>query len=241
MQTKNKPDDSPVTKIPVLDACLSHVVPQFYHKLPISAQAAIAHYMAVVGEAWGQDETHEVWGNWRYGGSMPSNISSEAARAAMSEVNKFLPHFRTYYGHWQFCYTNVSTFELCVAIMRYDFPGEMLAKRLNIRQLLDDAVTSEMYATPGWPVMLSSSFHVGSTCALVENGSRRLMRYVIDNAEFVPCVWFPNKSQPAAPKEPSIKTLSKQIQELAAVVDELRGLPKRMGALETQVRALPRS
>lgn len=241
MHTENKPDDSPVTKLQGLEAALSNVVPQRYDRLPIAVQAAIAHYMAVVGEAWGQDASHEIWSEWSYGGAVPGNISEADALTAMSQINRFLPSFRATYGHWEFCYANVPTFELCVVAMRYALSESNLLSRLDIEFIFGEAPTNQLYATPGWPILLSANLQTGGASAVIENGEQRLMRYVADNEKTVPCVWFPNKRQPLVRKEPSIKTLVKQVQELTAVVEELRGLPKRIGALETVVHALPRS
>lgn len=75
-----------------------------FDELPKPAQLAIAHYMAIDGEAWELPERYRPFG-----------VSVKHLKKSLPDM---LPHFRDLYGHKKFGYVKIPMSELAASIMQ---------------------------------------------------------------------------------------------------------------------------
>ena len=137
-----------------------------FQSLPIPAQLAIAHYMAIDGEAW------EVPAGYRHN---PKNFKD------------LLPWFRGKYGAKKYGYVEIPTEELTAAVMKdemsYQFPDFDSYHRWYIK--LPGGIQNHP-KKDRWPVVLS-----GQDDETLQDGWHRLHTYYRQGADVIPAVYYP--------------------------------------------------
>lgn len=142
-----------------------------YRRLTTPAQLAIAHYMAVDGDAW----------------PLPTEWSVQKIKR---NLRKLLSNFRSKYGHVKFGYVVLPMKELAKAIMK-DIAN---AGELKNWKTFDDFHNWSVKREPlprhsrrdRWPVILS-----GHNNETMQDGWHRLHDYYRQGAAEVPAVYYP--------------------------------------------------
>jgi hypothetical protein len=147
-----------------------------FRDLPIPAQLAIAHYMAIDGEAWGFPEGTANW-----------SVSS-----VKKELPAMLPYFRKVYGGQRFGYVMIPMEALKESILK----DQWLTEDVGIfpsYEVYDEHVHSqagfrptEHPTTQRWPVILSSENE-----ETLQDGWHRLHAYYHQGAKLIPAVYYP--------------------------------------------------
>lgn len=179
------PDRSPITAIKHIKPYVQDVIPQPFSELPSTVQTAIIYWMAVVGEAWGQDTRSPVWKKWIYGGGIPAPPT-----AAITAINRWRAKFVACYGNELVCYTHVPAEVLLLANGDLSQDSDLTRRYDPVAQF---GVYNGNYTWPAWPIALCSN---PEECrCFVENGGTRLRSYLQIDATRVPVYWFPHASQ----------------------------------------------
>lgn len=143
-----------------------------YQSLPLPAQLAVAHYMAIDGEAWKFPEGTENW----------------SVAKVKKELPGLLPYFRGKYGKKRFGYVEIPTEALVAEVMKDEEAGARFP---------DFDQYHEWYIRmPGgipnhpkknrWPVILSSFEE-----ETLQDGWHRLHTYYSQGADVIPAVYYP--------------------------------------------------
>jgi hypothetical protein len=147
-----------------------------YRELPIPAQLAVAHYMALDGEAWEVPQEVRKWS--------PSKLKKE--------FDSLLPYFRKTYGDQRFGYALIPMEALTSAIIQDPFVTEDIGVFDSY-----EAFDKWSHTQPGinlvrhpttnrWPVILSSSDD-----ETLQDGWHRFHTYYHQGAEMIPAVYYP--------------------------------------------------
>ena len=144
-----------------------------YKDLPIPAQLAIAHYMAIDGEAW----------------TLPEIVTRDwSVRKLRRELPGFLPYFRAQYGKTKFGYVRIPTAALIEEIKR-----DAAYKEAGEPELFRDEPGFKIPKHPStsrWPVILSDI-----NDETLQDGWHRLGAYYRQRARVVPAVYYPRCGQ----------------------------------------------
>jgi len=149
-----------------------HQVP--YAELSAPAQLAIAHYMAIDGEAWGLPE-------W----AADPSVSVKTLQRRLSEM---LPYFRAHHGKLPFGYVEIPMHALEATMMQdqdigRDFPDFKSYHRWFARSA--GRMARHVTRSP-WPVILDTS----NPEETLQDGSHRLHRYHDLGFKTVPAVYY---------------------------------------------------
>jgi hypothetical protein len=175
------PDRSPITQSKALRPYLQNVIPQPFGDLPDTVQIAIIYWMAVIGEAWGQDSKNHVWRAWSYGGGEPGD-----KKKALAAIKKWRAKFVVRYAEELVCFTHVPAEALLLAAAEFS-STESLQRRYNPDYHF--GTVTHGYNWPDWPVALCAA---PEACdLLIQNGVSRLRVYIANDEQAVPVYWFP--------------------------------------------------
>jgi len=145
-----------------------------YKDLPIPAQLAIAHYMAIDGEAWALPElvTH-VW----------------STRKIKSHLPKMLPYFRAKYGKTKFGYVHIPMEALIDSIVNDENFVAIEQSEDDFRARLGKSSVGFRIpnhpTTNRWPIILSSNDY-----ETIQDGWHRLGAYYKQVLAPVPAVYY---------------------------------------------------
>lgn len=171
----------------LIDAHNGRIV--LYRDLTIESQMAIAHYMAIDGEAW--DTTRELENAFeKHRSRFPSakaTASKLATKAWAETFAKFIPYYVKKYGHLDFGYVEIPTTVLCDTILKHNpdlkeyFSFTSYHKTYDARGYKHQATSDKP-----WPVILHCE-------DILQDGWNRFHQYVKRKLPTVPAVWYPHK------------------------------------------------
>jgi hypothetical protein len=147
-----------------------------FRDLPIPAQLAAAHYMAIDGEAW----------------QFPEEAGSWPVATLKKKLPELLPYFRKTYGGKRFGYVVIPMEALKESVLRDPYLVEVAGAFDSY-----EAYDKWLHAQPGfratrhsatnrWPVVLSSE-----NDETLQDGWHRLHAYYHQGARAVPAIFYP--------------------------------------------------
>lgn len=158
-----------------------------FKDLPVEAQRAIIHYMAVDGEAW---EVHDILGAafekcWKVRGKHPEKEDAIIKQAWRSK--SLMRFYIEKYGHLKFGYVHIPSSILMYETLRRDYE---LKKQFSAWKDYHDWYKSfgDMPRHTNknlWPCILS-----GFNNEVLEDGHHRFHRYVELGVKKIPCVYY---------------------------------------------------
>lgn len=140
-----------------------------FRKLPPAAQLAIAHYMAINGDAW--------------------DLPWEPARMPVrtEEIRRMMPFFLEEYGDEPFGLVNIPTQALVEAVSQDDFfAGEWASFEEYHAWYVSHGGVPHHPKTNRWPVILSSFED-----ETLQDGWHRFHSYYEQGARTIPAVYYP--------------------------------------------------
>lgn len=143
-----------------------------FRKLPVSAQLAIAWYMAVDGEAWELPPEYPPYG-----------VSFEKIKR---EFTSMRPFFVKTYGRKKFGYVDVPTEALVEAVMQDEEMDRFPSFEEYHRWYVSQGHMPRHGPRDRWPVILSSYNE-----ETLQDGWHRFHHYIRQGARMIPAVYYP--------------------------------------------------